>query len=72
MIVSVTPDFQEVTFRNMNLGCSGLRALTPHFVKCLIQCLSLENCNLDDETLPYISSIIKVICNMIDSIQSNI
>ena len=51
--------FQQVLIRNLHLGNEGLRALAPHLGKCLIQHLSLENCSLGDDTLPYLASIIK-------------
>jgi hypothetical protein len=52
-------ELRTLTFRQVPLGTSGLRALCPHLGRLPIQRLDLERCGLDDLSGPFIASLLK-------------
>lgn len=52
-------ELRTLTFRQVPLGTSGLRALGPHLGRLPIQRLDLERCGLDDLSGPLIASLLK-------------
>jgi hypothetical protein len=46
-------------------GDAGLEEMTPFIGKLQLQVLGFEYCDLTDKSIPYISSIIKVISELL-------
>lgn len=53
-------DIEWLSFKDCDLSDEGLRVLTPYLGSLRLQVLGLESCELTDQAMPYVASIIKV------------
>ncbi len=69
--MSIFSDIRVLSFKNTSIGADGVRSISPYLSKSKVRVLTFEKCDLTDNSMVYISSIVKAQEAVMDTVYWN-